>query len=165
MKPIADIPGRIKIIQQVGSRKSSGHRVFAVVACPDCGARRQIERSDIIRNKSTLCPKCARQRERYGSGPMRMSYGPEWPLISKAIMMLDGNQCVFDMCYSKDLVVHHITPFRVTMDNSVRNLATVCHTHHMWCDRHLEESIPILMKMMPGILKARIERGKLLEEG
>lgn len=61
-------------------------------------------------------------------------YSEDWDTIRKRVYQRDGYRCV--MCGKKGkLHAHHIVPVRVSKDNSMNNLVSVCNK----CHRKLEE--------------------------
>lgn len=61
-------------------------------------------------------------------------YSENWDTIRKRVYQRDGNRCV--MCGKKGkLHAHHIVPVRISKDNSLSNLVSVCGA----CHRKLEK--------------------------
>jgi len=61
-------------------------------------------------------------------------YTENWDVIRKRVYQRDGYRCV--MCGKKGkLHAHHIIPVRISKDNSLNNLVSVCNK----CHRKLEE--------------------------
>jgi len=61
-------------------------------------------------------------------------YTENWDVIRKRVYQRDGYRCV--MCGKKGkLHAHHIVPVRISKDNSMNNLVSVCNK----CHRKLEE--------------------------
>jgi len=61
-------------------------------------------------------------------------YSEDWDVIRTQVYKRDGYRCV--MCGNKGkLHAHHIVPVRISKDNSLSNLVSVCNR----CHRKLEE--------------------------
>jgi len=61
----------------------------------------------------------------------RLPYGPYWPEQRINALQRDKFVCQYDGCDRAEyLHVHHIVPFRISRDNSLENLMTLCNRHH-----------------------------------
>jgi 5-methylcytosine-specific restriction endonuclease McrA len=70
-----------------------------------------------------------------GNGVIGKKYhgitGGEWKSIVADVLSRDGNRCA--ICRTQNnLNCHHIVPYRVTQDNSKRNLITLCDKCHRY---------------------------------
>ena len=69
--------------------------------------------------------------ETYPIESKRLSYGVDWERQRQRALERDEYICQFDGCNVTDkLHVHHIKPFRISEDNSLENLITLCPKHH-----------------------------------
>ena len=56
--------------------------------------------------------------------------GCDWKYIRQLILDRDGHKC--QICgKSKRLHIHHVKPYRISQDNSLENLTTLCISCHM----------------------------------
>ena len=75
-----------------------------------------------------------RKKFRADERKRRQLYSDNWDTIRKRVYQRDGYRCV--MCGKKGkLHAHHIVPVRISKDNSMNNLVSVCNE----CHRKLEE--------------------------
>ncbi len=64
-----------------------------------------------------------------GSSLEKYGRGPDWNIQRLCVLKRDNYTC--QVCEStKDIVVHHITPYKVSQNNSLINLLTVCRSCH-----------------------------------
>lgn len=96
--------------------------------CLYCKARFSADRTKETRNggkKKKFCKKSCEYKYK-----KKNNYrGEDWDKIRKKILERDGNKCT--QCKkTKDLQVHHITPYHKTANNGEDNLITLCPTHH-----------------------------------
>ncbi len=102
-------------------------------------------------------------------------YSDRWDTIRRQVYMRDGYRCV--MCGKKGrLAAHHIVPLRVSHNNSLSNLVSVCaHCHKklesvgfsiLEAGGHKEDVYRTEFKMIAEAQRKRKERyeAKLLEE-
>lgn len=61
----------------------------------------------------------------------------EWRRIRKEIYKRDNYECVVCSKHGGKLQCHHIIPYRISRDNSFRNLLTMCLPCHTWVERNL----------------------------
>lgn len=86
------------------------------------------------RKKFTPNKKGERRKFRKDERKRRQLYTESWDVIRKRVYQRDGYRCV--MCGKKGkLHAHHIVPVRISKDNSMNNLVSVCNK----CHRKLEE--------------------------
>jgi len=68
-----------------------------------------------------------------GSTPLtrKRTKGFDWKIIADQVRLRDNNTCK-NCGYTKEskLPVHHIIPFRISKDNSFKNLITLCNKCH-----------------------------------
>jgi len=58
-------------------------------------------------------------------------YGADWTKQRQLALERDGFMCQYEGCNeTKNLHVHHIVPHRISEDNSLDNLITLCPKHH-----------------------------------
>lgn len=107
--------------------KSKAGRV--VVSCARCGAAFVTWRSVKRKFCSLRCAGRIATVKSLTRGPVL--YGqPHWrKQLRASVLERDGHMC--QGCFStKQLVVHHIRPWRASRDNSLENLITVCRSCH-----------------------------------
>jgi len=111
-----------------------------------------------------------------GSSKEKRCYrGDDWGVIRKSIYKRDGWSCRYcgKHCDKREIQCHHITPYRLTKDNSENNLVTLCVSCHPKIERNIERFdkgffqnyIAGQIELDPDyfeIAKARIENAKLL---
>lgn len=75
-----------------------------------------------------------RQKQVQDAKRRQKLYTEDWDNIRKQVYMRDGHRCV--MCGKRGkLHAHHIIPVKISNDNSLSNLVSVCNK----CHRKLEE--------------------------
>ena len=110
------------------------------------------------------CSQCHRENYRgdkvynfRGGDGTRRHYGNEWgETKKKQIRMRDEYTCMLTgkRQNGRKHHVHHIVPARIAPSdwkNSTHNLITLSHSKHMWAESNLEESIPLLRKILYDI--------------
>lgn len=70
-----------------------------------------------------------------GGSSDEVNYGPGWKKAKRLTLRRDGHKCQIcgvqkGLFYLIELDVHHIIPFRINRDNSLKNLITVCRFCH-----------------------------------
>ena len=72
-----------------------------------------------------------------GGDPYYRGYG--WDEISLRILARDNYNC--RLCSKKAVAVHHIIPYRISLDNNDRNLLSLCEKCHTREDQAFEANI------------------------
>ena len=149
---IKNVVGWVTIVEQYYSKHNA--KATALVECPICGKRREIQRNQIQNTGSTRCQSCNKTGElnyNYKGGGV-FDYGTGWQKISRLVMERDSFTCRYPRCEiykNYDVLhVHHIIPLRNSQNNSPENLITLCPNHHLWSDKHLDKSIPLLQEVI-----------------
>lgn len=111
-------------------RRKNGH---ITIACVVCGTTFSVQPSH--HHLRTCSPECAStnrsegQRKNPTTPRTRCKY-QSWRKVRQQVIDRDGNACV--TCgTSKQLSAHHMTPWRVSHDDSLTNLVTLCRSCHM----------------------------------
>ena len=63
--------------------------------------------------------------------PERLSYGSDWPRQRYRALERDNFTCRYEGCSETEkLHVHHIVKYRISKNNNLDNLITLCEKHH-----------------------------------
>jgi len=74
-------------------------------------------------------------------------YGSEWNKQRELALKRDSHICQYRKCNeTENLHIHHIIPFRMTQDNSLDNLITLCQKHHKMVEGKVGEELSNRMK-------------------
>lgn len=114
---------------------------FCSTACADAAEKRRWRTCPIcasqfrtkLASRQTYCsPQCARKSMIHTAAHDRC-HNPEWRRIRRLVRERDGNAC--SECGSRHRVsAHHVIPWRVSHDDSLSNLVTLCGSCHAKAD-------------------------------
>lgn len=117
-------------------RLHSNLRIGKLILCAYCG-KEHYRRPSIIR-KNNFCSYQCRGKFYKGAlspnwrncGSYQINRGNNWKIIRKQVYARDNHTC--QICGKTKCLVHahHIVPFRVSQDNSLENLITLCARCH-----------------------------------
>jgi hypothetical protein len=108
--------------------------------CKQCGGDFSVSRGVLSEETNSSGNFCSRPcYEKYlCNGQRTTGRGSQWSKIRKQVL------ASFPFCAvcgtMKNLQVHHITPFRLTHDNSKGNLVPLCTKHHKWIEMMFVET-------------------------
>jgi hypothetical protein len=117
-------------------------RLFSRVArnCKECGRDFNVSKGVLSGKTNSSGNFCSRPcYEKYlCNGQRTTGRGSQWSKIRKQVITS------FPFCALcgtiRNLQVHHITPFRLTQDNSKSNLIPLCAKHHKWIEMMFVET-------------------------
>ena len=122
--------------------------------CEICGEKFETVPSKIAKGKSKYC--CRKCFELSHKTRMKGENNPsyidgrsknkrcyrcdDWETLRKKVYARDGWLCQVcgKRCEGRDIQAHHVIPFRISHDNSMENLVTVCLRCHAWLDNGKE---------------------------
>lgn len=108
--------------------------------CKNCGDKFHVLKSSISGKTNASGNFCGRKcYENYLCRTERTSgRGSQWSKIRLEVIKSFPHCAVCGT--TKNLQVHHITPFRLTRDNSKQNLVPLCLKHHRWIETMFVET-------------------------
>lgn len=129
-------------------RKAEEASRTVTFACSLCGKQRTAPRSNIKTTGPLFCSRECSNRyhtaDRHAKwvGGVRVYRGANWKEQRAKALKRDKNTC--QACGVKDrvLAVHHKTPYRISHDNSLKNLITLCDSCHMKADEAWRKAHP-----------------------
>lgn len=124
-----------------GYKKGNGNHVpRTTTKCDTCGTEFEHRSTEPRVYCST---KCARNRLIIFDPQYRRIRNPKWIKLREKILDRDGHRCT--QCGSTHgLSAHHLTPWRLTQDDSPENLTTLCRSCHLRADQALRTRQPLL---------------------
>jgi len=140
------------------AKKTKQNRVYRII------------RSDEHRNKIRLS-KLKEKNPRW-SGGSEQEYRPSWDSNRKPALERDNYRCVecgitddeHRIRYDKGLHVHHKIPYKISKNDSLENLVTLCVQHHIRAEqeilREMNKIKSSLIDLEPDRITAKVTRRK-----